>query len=85
MNTAYLIDLFFSFSGKISRPPYWFALLVLLFLEFYVGFQVDPNYLGLTYTKWDPTWPGTFWALVVLIPRTAITLNGSMTGIALHG
>lgn len=74
MSADRIIDLFFSFDGRISRLQFFCALIALMLIHLGVGFQIDPNYFTVE-TPVRPTLGGLIWALAMCIPETAIGIK----------
>ena len=71
-----LMDLFFSFSGRISRKLWWGGTLVLAVGSVAGTLLIDPGVLDLHQQgPRIPDWSDTFWQLALVIPGTALMVK----------
>jgi uncharacterized membrane protein YhaH (DUF805 family) len=66
---------FFSFDGRVSRTPYWLALLTVLLIDAVTFFLIDGfELLDGDAMAFERKGPGRFWALLVVVPSLWVGL-----------
>lgn len=71
-----LVDLLFSFNGRICRKSWWLGFVIVLVASIGGSLVLDPNAFNLDPdVPLQPTLPDTIWQLALLIPGTAITVK----------
>jgi uncharacterized membrane protein YhaH (DUF805 family) len=71
-----LMELFFGFSGRISRRLWWAGTLVIAVGSVAGTLLIDPSVLDLQRQgPRIPNWSDTFWQLALVIPATALMVK----------
>lgn len=71
---TYLVDLLFSFRGRIGRKAWWLGFVIVGVANIAGGLLLNPEQFTAEELP-PPDWADTFWLIAWLLPGTAITVK----------